>query len=235
MLVVPFGPPTCANAWEFMLFRVRATTHHRYKLQLLYGAATRKPFELLRVGTELRSWLGHQKVTNIPSGIANIAKTLLIHCVSGHAPATDGNDPRSVTLPPPPNTAKTCAFAWLAGIGTPHGAMLATPTDQCFCANAWKFMLFRVVDTQCVEPKMQHHSSTAWQKTFEFSRQALHDRLGQKGISKSANMRIRLRNRGNSCISWKSKSTLRVDLLLALKQVGNRDIPGSPKRTLCSF
>ena len=109
-------------------------------------------------------------MTNIPSGIANIAKTLLIHCVSGHAPATDGNDPRSVTLPPSPNTAKTRAFAWLAGIPTPHGAMLATPTDRCFCANAWKFMLFRVRATTHHRHKLQLLYGAATRKPFELLR-----------------------------------------------------------------
>ena len=105
-----------ANTWKFMLFCVRATKHKACKLQLRSCATSRKPFEILRVGIKLPPSLGDQMITNMRPRTANIAKTLQIHCVSGHARAPHADVPRNVSLPPSPNTANSCGFASLAGI-----------------------------------------------------------------------------------------------------------------------
>ena len=78
----------------------------------------------------------------MPPGTANIAKTLQIRYVSGHAHTSHGYDLRNVTLLPSPNTGNSCGFTPLAGIGVRHGAILVPQTGPYFCANTWKFMLF---------------------------------------------------------------------------------------------
>ena len=119
-----------------MLFCVRATKRKSCGLQLRSCATSRKPFELLCVGIKLRLLLGHQMATNMRPRTANIAKTLQIHCVSGHAHAPHANVPRSVSLPPSPNTANSCAFASSAGIGVHHGAMLVPQNGPaCHCQH----------------------------------------------------------------------------------------------------
>ena len=132
ILVPQTGQHFCANTLQFMLFCVRAITHESLKRQLHYCAASRKPFELLRVGIKLPPSLGDQMTTNMRPRTANIAKTLQILCVSGHAHAPHANVPRSVSLPPSPNTANSCGFASLAGIGVRHGAMLGPPNGSAF-------------------------------------------------------------------------------------------------------
>ena len=155
----------CANTWKFMLFCVRATTRDPWKMQLRPDPASPNPFELLRVGTKIRILEGHQMTTNMPPGTANIAQTLQIRCVSGHAHAPHANVPRSVSLPPSPNTANSCGFASLAGIGVRHGAMLMPQSGPAFnCQHVEIHAALRqgdpIEDTEIVTSIMRRNAKT---------------------------------------------------------------------------
>ena len=113
---------------------------------------------------------GHQMWAWMPPGTTNIAQTLVIHCVSAHALGSHQTTLRTVAPQSLPNTVNSCGFASSADIGMQSGVFWGVRKRSPTFTNTWEFMLFRVVATQCVEPKMQHNSSTTWRKTFEFSR-----------------------------------------------------------------
>ena len=182
-----------ANTWKIMLFCVRATKHKACKLQLRSCATSRKPFVLLRVGIKLPPSLGDQMITNMRPRTANIAKTLQIHCVSGHAHAPHADVPRNISLPPSPNTANSCGFASLAGIGVRHGAMLGPQTDQQINANTLKFMLFCVRPTKRKSCELQLRSCATSRKPFELLCVGIELRL-LLGHQMATNMRPRTAN-----------------------------------------
>ena len=81
-----FGAPN-GSVFEYQHWEIHAVLRQGDTTQL--GKATTsiprriaKAFEFPRVGTQMLILPGRPIATNMPSGSANIAKTLQIHCVS---------------------------------------------------------------------------------------------------------------------------------------------------------
>ena len=113
-----------------MLFCARAAAQESHKWRLHSCATSRKPFELLHVGTKMTVLSGHQLVAKISTGTANTRQTLRIPCISVHAREARWDEPRKVTLGSSPNTSNSCAFCVVGRnrgaprrhVGAPNGS-----------------------------------------------------------------------------------------------------------------